>query len=163
MSAEHVRPAAVVSQGRQRLDRLVFALPRAEIALQAPEGGDYGGWHAKFFLLASEDCLVLFDLGGAGLETIGGHHLAGEFQKRLGEESLSAVDVDDALIEHQVRRCGRDRSLRYLLGSGLTFELGQPALKTSGVTAILLTKSLVAARHQHRQYCQNQCRPSHRP
>jgi hypothetical protein len=40
-----------------------------------------------------------------------GQHLVGNLQEVLGEEALPAVDIDDALIEHQVGRRGRDRGL----------------------------------------------------
>src|SRR3954451_15308396 len=102
MAAEHFRAAAIVGQRGERLDRLVLALSGAEITFQAPKCRDHGGGEAEILVLTREDRLVLLHLGSAGLKTIGGHHLAGEFQEGLREETLAAIDIDDALIEDQV-------------------------------------------------------------
>src|ERR1700686_231827 len=136
MAAEHVAAAAVIGQRRERLERLVLALARAEIALQAPERGDDRGRHAEFLLLARKDRLVLLDLGRTLLQPVGSQHLVGEFEKVLREEALPAVDADDALVEHQIGRSGVDRGGRDALGGGFLLEIGKPAVEAASVAAI---------------------------
>ena len=111
VAAEHVGAAAVIGERGQRLDRLVLALAGAEIALQAPEGRDDGGRNAELLVFAREQCLVLLDLGGAAGAGVRRQHLVGNFKEGLREEALSAVDIDDALVEHEVGRGGRDARL----------------------------------------------------
>ena len=129
MAAEHLRAAAVVGERRQRLDRLVLALAAAEIALESPERGDHRRRHAEFLFLAREQRLVLLDLGGAVREPSAGQHLVGDLQEVLGEEALPAVDIDDALIEHQIGRGGGDRGLAKCPGPRLLLEGGEPRLE----------------------------------
>src|SRR5260370_3506591 len=136
MAAEHVAAAAVIGQRRKRLERLILALARAEIALQPPERGDDRGRHAEFLLLACKDRLVFPDLGRALLQPVGGQHLVGELKEVLREEALPAVDADDALVEHEIGRSSVDRGRRDALGGGLLLEIGKPAFEAAGIAAI---------------------------
>src|SRR5215831_13179057 len=105
MPAEHLRTAAVIGEGGERFYRLILALAGAEIAFQSPEGGDDGGRHAEVLFLARKGRLVLLHLrGAAGNASCGYQHLVGHFEEVLSEEALPAVDIDDALIEHQIGR-----------------------------------------------------------
>ena len=109
MTAEHVRAAAIVSEGDKRFDRLVLALAGTEVAFQPPERGDDGSRHAEILVLARKGRLVLLHLRDSVRNAAAGQHLVGDFQEILGEEALPAIDIDDALIEHQVRGRRRDR------------------------------------------------------
>src|SRR5438128_448013 len=81
---------------------------------------------------------MLFDFGGTGLQPIGRNHLVRHFKEGLREESLTPVDVDDALVENHVGRGGSDRRLRNALGRCLAFKVGQPAFEAAGISAVFL-------------------------
>ena len=68
-----------------------------------------GGRDAEFLLFAREQRLVLLDLAAPPGQAAACQHLVGNFDEVLREETLSAIDIDDALVEHQVGR-GRRRS-----------------------------------------------------
>ena len=153
MPAEHLRTAAVIGEGDKRFDRLILALAGTEIAFQPPEGGDDGGRHAEVLFLAREGRLVLLHLRGPVGKTSAGQHLVGYFEEVLSEEALPAVDIDDALIEHQVGRSRRDGGLRNALGGRLLLEVGEPRLEGSGVAAVRLGEGPRRGPHQqHRQH-----------
>ena len=138
--AEHVRAAAVIGERHQRFDRVVLALAGAEIAFQSPERGDHGGRHAEVLLLPRKQGLVLLDLGGAARQPPARQHLVGNLEEVLRKEFLSAVDADDALIEHQVGRGRRDGGLRDARGRRLALEGGEPRLERCRVAAIRLAE-----------------------
>jgi len=102
MTPEHVRAPAVIGERGQRFDRLVLALPGAEIAFQSPECGDHRSWDAELLLFASKQCLILLDVRDAAGQASVAQHLVGYLNEVLGEETLAAVDIDDALIEHEI-------------------------------------------------------------
>ena len=153
MAPEHVRAAAVEGERGERLERLVLALPAAEIALQPPEPGDDRGRHAELLLLAREHRLVFLDLGGTLLQPVGRQHLVGEFQEVLREEALSAVDIDDALVENEVGRSRIDGGGQDALRGGLFLEICQPAIETAGIAAIGV---LAGSRGRHARQCRDQ-------
>ena len=148
MPAKHVRTPAVVGQRRQRFDRLILALPGAEIALQAPKSRDDRGRHAELILFASKQRLVFFDLRGAVGQTAVAQHLVGHLDKILREESLTSIDVDDALIEHKIRRSRRNGGLRNALGESFFFEISEPGFEAAGVAAVRLAQSRCRKRRQ---------------
>ena len=117
MAAEHVRAAAIVGQRRDRVDRMILALAGAEVALQSPECRDHRRRHAVVLHLALEQRPVLLDLVGAAGEASARQHLVGHFEEGLREEASAAVDIDDALIEHEIGRRGGDRGRRNALAS----------------------------------------------
>jgi hypothetical protein len=81
-------------------------------------------------------------------------HLVGNLQEVLGEEALPAVDIDDALIEHQIGRRGRDRGRGDPLGGCFLLEGGEPRLEGAGVAAVCLAECRRGSNHQqHRQEC----------
>src|SRR5262249_23592747 len=136
MSAEHLRAAAIVGEGGQRFDGLVLALPSAEVAFQSPERRNDGSRHAEVLLLASKRRLMLLYVRRAAGQTPAREHLVGDFEEVLGEEALPTVDIDDALIEHEVRRGRSEGRLRNALGRRFLFEIGEPRLEGAGVAAI---------------------------
>ena len=158
-AAEHVRAAAVIGERRQRFDRVVLALAGAEIAFQSPERGDHGGRHAEVLLLPRKQGLVLLDLGGAARQPPARQHLVGNLEEVLRKEFLSAVDADDALIEHQVGRGRRDGGLRDARGRRLALEGGEPRLERCRVAAIRSGRMPPSARRcqQRRQRSPNPC------
>src|SRR5262245_57390485 len=80
-------------------------------------------------------------------------HRVGNFEEVLSEEALPAVDIDDALIEHQIGRSRRDRGLRNAFGCRFLLEVGEPRLEGGGVAAIGLTERRRRGSYQqHRQH-----------
>jgi hypothetical protein len=149
MGPEHVRAAAVIGERGNRLDRVVFTLACTEVALETPERGDHRRRHPEFLLLAIEQGPVLLDLGHAACEPPARQHLAGHLQEGLREEALATVDVDDALVEHQVGRGGLQGARRDALRQRLALEVGEPAAEVGGIAAVGLSQG----RHARNQRC----------
>src|ERR1700737_3563931 len=102
MSAKHVRAPAIIGKRSKRFARLVFALARAEIALQSPEGSDDRGRNPELFFFARKQSLMFLDLLHAVLQAAAGEHLVGNLNEVLRKEALSSIDIDDALIKDDV-------------------------------------------------------------
>ena len=69
--------------------------------------------HAEFFFLARKQGLMFFDLRrAAGEASRAREHPIGHFHEVLRKEALPAIDIDDALIEHEIRRGPRNRGRR---------------------------------------------------
>jgi hypothetical protein len=137
---EQFRPAAIMRQRHQRVHGVEIALHRAEIGLQAPEGGDDGGRHAVFGLCAGEGLGVLLHLPlGADLHAVGADRAFGEFEEGLAEHALGAVArehlaVDRGVAQRLVRHLGADA-----FGNGLglhPFEKGAEIAAAGGACAI---------------------------
>ena len=122
LGAELVRPAAIVGERRQRLQRAEIAEIGAEIRLQSPEADDDRAGHAELLLDARESVGVLLEQALALLHPVVGHHAAGEFEKALREDALAAVGVDDLLVVADAvergERAGGDALRRGLLLEG---------------------------------------------
>jgi hypothetical protein len=73
-----------------------------------------------------EDRCIGLDQSGAALNAVGRGHAIGKLQKGLGENTLAAIDIHDALIVSEVGRGGGNSLLRNTLRRRLTFELGEP-------------------------------------
>src|SRR4029079_6210365 len=106
----------------------------AKIALQAPERGDDRGRHAEVLVFARKYRLVLFHLCGAIGQTSACEHLVGHLQEIRRKECRPAVDVDDALVEHQVRRSRSNGGMRNAFRSRLFLEFGKPRLETGAIS-----------------------------
>ena len=128
---------------------MVLALAGAEVAFEAPERRDHRCRYAEFLFLAIEQRPVLLDLVGATWQASARQHLVGHLQEGLREEALPPVDVDDALVEHKVRRRSVDRLLRDALCPRLALEVGEPAAEVGGVAAVGLGQGR-RARHECR-------------
>ena len=159
MTAEHVGAAAIIGQRGERFDRMILALAGAEIALQSPEGRDHRGRDAKVLVFAREQRLVLLDLRSAAGQAPAGQHLVGDLEEVLREELLAAVDVDDALVEHEIGRSGGDCGRRNSLGERLLLEGGEPRVEAAGVATIGLGQC--RGRHADQQRRQQGRSPSH--
>ena len=114
LRAEVVAAPAVIGERRQRRQDLEFAEIAAEVALQAPEGGDDRRRHAVFLLDLAEQRGVLLHLLLAVRDAIAADHAVGELQEGLVEHRLAMVAPDDVRIEessgeasvdHLRRRC----------------------------------------------------------
>jgi hypothetical protein len=92
----------------------------------APERDDNRRRHAELLVDLGEDRGIGLDQRAAALNAIGRGHPIGKFEKRLGEDALAAVDIDDPLIVAEIRRRGRDGLLGDALCHRLAFELGEP-------------------------------------
>ena len=134
--AEQLRPAAVIGERRQRRQHVLLAGAGAEVAFQAPERDDHRRRHAEILLDALEQIVMLLDQLAALLKAVGRDQLLGEVEEVLREEPLAAVDIDDALLEFQVRRGGGDGRGGNLACGGLALELGQPLVEVRSVAAI---------------------------
>ena len=74
LRAEQLRPAAVMRERGQRVERPEVALHGAEIRLQRPEGGDHRRRHAVFGLGAREHGGVFLEVHRALLQPVGVDH-----------------------------------------------------------------------------------------
>ena len=128
LGAEPVGAPAVVSQRSERAERFLLAHIGAEIAFQRPERDDDRRRHAVLLVDPRKYLRVGLDLRRPGLNAIGSGHAIGEFQKRLREHPLAAVDVDDALVVGEVGRDLGDRALRHAVRDRLALERGEPSL-----------------------------------
>ena len=104
LPAKSLAAPAVVGERGDGAERLVFAQIGAEVGLQSPERDDHRRRHAELLLDARECCGIGLDQLLAALNAITGGHAAGEFEKRLGEDALAAIDIDDLLIVGEARR-----------------------------------------------------------
>ena len=86
------------------------------------------------------------DQGGAPLNAVGGGHAIGEFRECLGKDTLTAIDIHDALIVSKVRRCRSDRLLRNTQGHCLMFEVGEPFIVRTPGAAWHGTRRIAQAR-----------------
>src|SRR5262249_2189455 len=110
--------------------------------------------NADLLPLAVEQSPVLLDLVGAARQPAACQHLVGHFQEGLGEEALAPVDVDDALVEDEVRGRSRQRALRDALRQGFALEVGEPAVEVGGILAVRLGQGRRACQ-QHGHYGQS--------
>jgi len=100
--AEHLGTSTVVGERHQRAQHRQIAVVGAEVGLQSPEGDDDRRRHAELLLDAREQRGVAFDPARTGLQPMAVRHAAGELQEALLENFLSAVLVDDALVERRI-------------------------------------------------------------
>src|SRR5436190_24342946 len=138
MPAEHLRAAAVVGECRQGFDRLIFALAGAEVALEPPEGGDNRARYADFLLFARKQRVMFLHLRRAIRQAAVAEHLVRHLDKILRKEALATIDIDYALIEHEIRRCRRKRGLGNTLGQRLLLEIGEPRFEAVGIATVRL-------------------------
>jgi hypothetical protein len=89
-------------QGRQGIHGVEIALHRAEIGLQAPEGGDDRGRHAVFGLCACEGVGVLLHLPRADLHAVGTDRAPGKLEEGLAENALGAVARQDLSVDRGI-------------------------------------------------------------
>ena len=128
---------------------MVFTLACTEVALQTPERGDHRRRHPELLLLAIEQGPVLLDLGHSAREPPARQHLAGHLLEGLREEALPPVDVDDALVEHQVGRGSLQGAWRNALRQCIALEIGEPTAEVGGISAVGLGQGR-CARNQRR-------------
>ena len=133
--AEEVGPPAVIGERGERAQDAVVAEHLAEIALQAPKGGEHRGRHAVGLLDAGEDRGIFLHRRLAVLHAVAGDQLVGELQEGEVEDRLALVAPDDGGIEGQVGRGLRQHPRRDALRQGVLLEVGQPFLEAAGVAA----------------------------
>ena len=160
--AEEIGPPAVIGERRERAENIVVAEIGAEVAFQAPEGGEHRRRHAVFLLDLREQRRVLLDLGEAVGNARAAHHPVGELQKGLVEHRLAVIAADDRLVECHAGRRSRNDAGRDALRGCVLLEVLEPAL----VAAVGLAAGCQSRRRQCRadhQYCRRQSRLPHRP
>jgi hypothetical protein len=69
------------------------------------------------------------------LNAVGRGHAIGEFEKGLGKDALTAIDIHNALVVSEMRRRRSDRLLGNALRHGLAFEIAQPFVIRSATAA----------------------------
>ena len=147
--AEEFRTAAVIGERRQRLQDAEISEIAAEVAFQPPERGQHRRRHAVLLFDLGEQRGVLLHLLLAVRDARAADHAVGELQEGLLEHGLALVAPDDAGIEHQVGRGGRQDLRRNALLQRLGFELRQPRLEAAGVAA---ARGHGRARHRDREH-----------
>ena len=135
LRAEEVGAAAVIGERGDRAEDFVVAEIGAEVALQAPEGGEHRRRHAVFLFDRSERGGMLLDLGEAVGNAAAAHHAVGKLQEGLLEHGLAVIAADDGRIEGHGRRGGGDYLLRNALRGGVLLELRKPLLVAAAIVA----------------------------
>jgi hypothetical protein len=136
LGAEHLRPAAVIGERRQRSQRAEFTEIGAEVRLQPPETDKDGTGHPEIALDAGKQIGMLFKQLPTLRHAVVGDHAVGEFEEALREHALPAVGVDDPLVVADAveiaERGGRDS-----LDGGFLPERREPALEPLSARALL--------------------------
>src|SRR6185295_11078153 len=102
---------------------------------------------------------MLLHLGGAAGEAAARQHLGGNFKKVLGEEFLAAVDIEDALLEHEIGRGRIDGGLRDALRERVLLELREPWLELAGIAAVGLRPCRARRADERRRQQSSSYRP----
>ena len=92
-----MRPAAVMGQRHQRVERVVVALEGAVIGLERPEGQENTARHTETALDLVEDGAPLLGVAAAVVDPVLRDQAAGELGEGHGEDTLPPVGVDRPL------------------------------------------------------------------
>ncbi len=161
LRAEEIGPAAVIGECGDGAENLVVAEIAAEVALQAPEGGEHRRRHAVFLFHLGEQLGVLLDLGEPVGDAAAANHAVGKLQEGLVEHRLAVVAAHDGRVEGHRRGRFGDHARRDALGGGFFLEILEPAFVGTGVAAARgqgRARQAGAERHDR----QSQCRHPHR-
>ena len=122
MGPEERGTPTVVSERRQRGQRVEIAENGAVIGFQTPETCNHRPRNARFRLDPVEDRSVFGEPSAAFLQTIGVDHAGRELTPVLGEDALRPVALEDAAVDAHFRDRGLDCGRRHAPGERFGFH-----------------------------------------
>ena len=148
LGPEEFRPAAVVCERGERVDRIEVALNSAKVGFKCPKSGDDRRWDAIFALNTVKYTGVFLHVGSAVFHAVAGDHALGKIQERHLEDALRPVARQDLPVNLRTGECLICGTCGQAFGNGFLFHAGKECLK---ITATLLGRS--RGSHQ-REACQ---------
>ena len=134
-AAEFVRPAAIVSERRQRPDGRKLSRIGAEVGFQPPDRDDDRARHAVLLFDAAESRAVLRRSCGARQPRR--HHPAGKLLEALPEHALGMIACDDGRIVGDGRQRRLDSPLRDAGTGGFLLDALQPGAEIAAAGGAL--------------------------